>query len=125
MENSQRFYQTGTEYYQNAMDLSGSNQQPSLITYNLISMSAEFLMSAILYENGIEPYKTGKDILATLIKNSLIPEKIKIKAIHLKKQCDYKKNTATLQIHHIVDLCKWLQDIKSWVDTQLKSAISI
>ena len=120
MKNSQKFYQTGTKYYQNAIFLSKSNQQPSLIAYNLISMSAEFLMSAILYKNGIEPYKTEKDIVEALIKNSLIPEKIKTKAIELKKQCDYKETSSATQTHHIGGLCTALQDIKTWVDTQLK-----
>ncbi|WP_075591423.1 hypothetical protein [Labilibacter marinus] len=113
------FYNTGIEYFHNAIAFSKSNKFGEVITLNVIAMSAEYLLSAMLLKNGIEHHDAGlENILCTLEKNKLIPEEVKIKASEISKQSPCKEpNEGEFDIENQIDS---LRGIKVWADESFK-----
>ncbi len=123
MQNPRDTYNTGIEYFHNAVSFSKSNKFGELITYNIISMSAEYLMSAMLYKNGIDPYGSGDDnIISTLESNKLISAEVKEKAILLKTQCSCKKSSDSIS-PNMEELIFALREIKQCADREFKPTL--
>ncbi len=120
MNNSRKIYDEGLEYFHNAVSFSKSNKFGENITINVITLAAEYLMSSMLYKNGMEPYGHGlENIIATLEKNELIPAEIKAQADELQTKCScvVSADSATQDIELMITS---LRTIKNWVDSAFK-----
>lgn len=122
MEGYKKRYNKGIEYFHNAISFSKSNKFGNAITLNVIGLSSEYLLSAILLKNGIDCYETGlQNILSSLESNHLIPVEIKTVADKLNKQCACSVSTNT-EIN-TTELTDALRSIKQWVEAESKATL--
>lgn len=124
MEDYKKTYNKGIEYFHNAISFSKSNKFGEAITLNIIGLSAEHLLSAILLKNGIDCYETGlQNILSSLESNELIPAEIKAETDKLNKQCSCSiSNYTEINITEIINA---LRSVKQWIESELKSTLAL